>query len=196
MMTRRSFALSTLATAALAAPETAGAQATKRLIVDAQIHLWKANTPDRPWTPGASAQLPEPMTIERVVPLMDEGGVDRVVIVPPSLEGIRYDYGQEAATRHPGRFATMGRVNLDDPREKERVPLMRQQPHVVGARFFFQPAIAKWLTDGTADWFWPMAEKTGLPVMFLTIGQTPAFAAIAEKHPGLPLIIEIGRAHV
>ena len=62
-----------------------------RTIVDAQIHLWKADTPDRPWTPGVRAQLPEPMTIERLVPMMDEAGVDRVVIVPPTLDGTRID---------------------------------------------------------------------------------------------------------
>lgn len=193
MLTRRTFnTLALGAGATLATPTLTEAQpmAAKRLIVDSQIHLWKANTPDRPWPNGAQAQLPEPMTIERVVPIMDEGLVDRVVVVPPSLEGTRFDYGQEAARRYPGRFATMGRVNLDDPNERQRVPKMLEQPAVVGARFFFQPAIAKWLTDGTADWFWPMAEKMRLPVMFLTIGQTPLFAAIAERHPQLPLIID------
>ena len=34
--------------------------------------------------PGARPQLPEPFTIERALPLMDEAGVDRVVIVPPA----------------------------------------------------------------------------------------------------------------
>ena len=32
------------------------------MIVDAQVHLWKANTPDRPWLPNRVAQLPEPFT--------------------------------------------------------------------------------------------------------------------------------------
>lgn len=58
------------------------------------------------------------MTIERLVPIMDSAGLDRVIVVPPSLKGIRFDYGQEAARRHPGRFATMGRVNPNDPTEK------------------------------------------------------------------------------
>jgi hypothetical protein len=38
-----------------------------------------------------------------VVPMIDAAGVDRVVIVPPTLEGDRVDYGQEAARRYPGR---------------------------------------------------------------------------------------------
>ncbi len=193
MIDRRPFHTGVIgAAAALAAPDLSLAQISpaKRLVVDSQIHLWKADTPDRPWTKGSRAQLPEPMTIERVVPIMDAGGVDKTIIVPPSLEGIRYDYGQEAAARYPGRFATMGRVNLDDPGEAARLPKWREQSGLLGARLFFQPASAKWLTDGTADWFWPAAEKAGIPVMFLTIGQTPLFAAIAERHPGLQLIID------
>ena len=105
-------------------------------------------------------------------------------------EGVRVDYGQEAARRYPGRFATMGRVNLDDPAERERAPRMREQPAVLGARLFFQRATAHWLSDGTADWFWRAAEQARLPVMFLTIGQTPLFGPIAERHPELPLIID------
>jgi len=46
------------------------------------------------------------------------------------------------------------------------------------------------LESGTADWFWPAAEKAGLPVMFLAPGNTPKFAPIAERHPQLPLIID------
>ena len=58
-----------------------------RMIVDAQVHLWKAETPDWTWVPGRKPQLPEPFTIEKLVPMMDEAGVDRVVIVPPSWPG-------------------------------------------------------------------------------------------------------------
>ena len=50
------------------------------MIVDSQVHLWKAETPDWRWVPGRVAQLPEPFTIEKLVPLMDEAGVDRAVI--------------------------------------------------------------------------------------------------------------------
>jgi len=56
------------------------------MIVDSQVHLWKAETPDWRWVPGRVPQLPEPFTIEKLVPLMDEAGVDRAVIVPPHHE--------------------------------------------------------------------------------------------------------------
>jgi predicted TIM-barrel fold metal-dependent hydrolase len=164
--------------------------ARRRPIVDSQIHLWKANTPDRPWVPGAQPQLPEPFTIERLVPMMEEAGVDRVVIVPPTLEGTRLDYAQEAVRRYPGRFAIMGRIALDDPQTALRFPRWKEQPGIVGIRLNIAGEQAKWLTDGTADWFWPAAEKAGIPVMFLTNGQTSLFGPIAERHPQLPLIID------
>ena len=162
----------------------------RRLIVDAHIHMWPANTPERPWVPGRRPQLPEPFSIERVVPMIDEAGVDRVVIVPPTLEGDRLDYGQEAAKRYPGRFGIMGLINLNDPTTARRFSTWREQPGVLGIRLNIAGEQALWLTDGTADWFWPAAEKAGIPVMFLTTGQTPRFAAIAERHPQLSLIID------
>jgi predicted TIM-barrel fold metal-dependent hydrolase len=194
LSTRREFLGITLgaglALAAQGAPSAAQAPVRRRLIVDSQIHLWKANTPDRPWVPGAQPQLPEPFTIERLVPMMNEAGIDRVVIVPPALEGTRLDYAQEAVRRHPGRFAIMGRINLDDPQTALRLPAWKQQEGVAGIRLNIAGEQARWLTDGTADWFWPAAEKAGIPVMFLTAGQTSLFGPIAERHPQLPLIID------
>src|SRR5207248_794662 len=91
MLTRRHFLNRTLAAGLALGTRTLPALAQpaqqRRVIVDSQIHLWKANTPDRPWAAGARPQLPEPMTIERVLPMIDAAGVDRVVIVPPTLEG-------------------------------------------------------------------------------------------------------------
>jgi L-fuconolactonase len=164
--------------------------ASKRTIVDAQVHLWKANSPDWPWKPGARAQLPEPFTIERALAMMDEAGVDRAVIVPPSLND-RNDYALEAARRYPDRFGVMGRIELEDPNSAALLPTWKQQPGMLGVRVTFNsPATRAWLTDGTADWFWPAAEKAGLPVMFLAVGAVASFARIAERHPQLTLIVD------
>jgi predicted TIM-barrel fold metal-dependent hydrolase len=162
----------------------------RRRIVDAQIHLWKAETSDRPWVAGRPPQMPEPFTIEKIVPMMDEAGVDRVVIVPPSWPGDRNDYALEAVQRYPGRFAVMGRIPLQDPKSAELLPTWKEQPGMLGVRVTLHGALAPWLTDGTADWFWPAAEKASLPVTFLTPGQSPAMGRIAERHPGLTLIID------
>jgi predicted TIM-barrel fold metal-dependent hydrolase len=160
----------------------------RRTIVDAQAHLWKAETPDFPWVAGIKPQLPEPFTIERALPLMDEAGVDRIIVVPPTLTGERNDYGLEAARRYPNRFAVMGRFPIDNPKAADRLPRWKEQPGMLGVRLSFGGT--KWLADGTTDWFWPAAEKAGVPVMFLAPGELSHFAGIAERHPQLTLIID------
>jgi predicted TIM-barrel fold metal-dependent hydrolase len=172
---------------------TSWAQATskpKRMIVDSQVHLWKPNTPDRPWVPGVSPQIPEPLTIEKLLPMMDAVGVDRAVVVPPSWDGDRVDYVLEAAARYPARFGVMGRIPLNDPQSRERITTWKQQPGMLGIRLTFLGNSAAALTDGTADWLWPAAEKAGIPIMFLTAGTLPLFAPIAERYPQLQLIID------
>jgi predicted TIM-barrel fold metal-dependent hydrolase len=122
--------------------------------------------------------------------MMDEAGVDRVVIVPPGLND-RNDYALEAARRYPNRFGIMGRVRLQDPKSAALLPTWKQQPGMLGVRVTFNtPETLAWLSDGTADWFWPAAEKAGLAIMFLAVGAVPRFAGIAERHPQLTLIID------
>jgi predicted TIM-barrel fold metal-dependent hydrolase len=166
------------------------ARPVRRLIVDSQVHLWKAESPDWPWLPGFPPQLPEPMTIERLLPMMNDAGIDRVVVVPPSWPGDRNDYALEAASRYPNRFAVMGRIALQNPQSAALLPTWKGQPAMLGARVLFVGPRLPWLTDGTADWFWPAAEKAQVPVMFFAPGQVSRFAAIAERHPQLTLIMD------
>lgn len=190
---RRSFVKTGLAAgAAMIGPavQVVQAQAPKRVIVDAQVHLWKAESEDWKWVPGMVPQLPEPFTIEKLVPLMDEAGVDRAVIVPPSWPGDRNDYGLEAARRYPDRFGVMGRIALKNPQSAALLPKWKEQPGMLGVRLTFLGENTPWLTDGTADWFWPAAEKAGLPVMFFAPGRSALIGPIAEKHPQLQLIID------
>jgi predicted TIM-barrel fold metal-dependent hydrolase len=163
---------------------------SKRVIVDSQVHLWKAESPDWPWLPGFPPQLPEPMTIERLLPMMDEAGVDRVVVVPPSWPGDRNDYGIEAFKRYPDRFRVMGRIPLQNSESAKLLPTWKEQPGMVGIRVLFVGPRAPWLTNGSSDWFWPAAEAAQLPVMFYAPGQVSRFAAIAEHHPNLTLIMD------
>ena len=167
MQTRRSFINTSLAAGAAMATQgalRAHAQVDRRMIVDAQVHLWKAETPDWKWVPGLKPQLPEPFTIERLVPMMDEAEVDRVVIVPPSWPGDRNDYALEAVKRYPNRFRVMGKIPLQDPKSADLLPKWKEQQGMAGVRVIFNNAqTIPWLTDGTVNWFWAAAEKATLP---------------------------------
>lgn len=163
------------------------------VIVDAQVHIWAADRPDRPWVPGqaARAHRKEPLSHEGLLAEMDEAGVDRAILVPPSYEGDRNDLVLAAARAHPHRFAAMGRLPIEDTASRRHLDGWRKQPGMLGVRLTFHlPAQRKWLTDGTADWFWPAAERQRIPVMILPTGSLPAMGDIAARHPGLRMIID------
>jgi len=178
----------TLAQSAGTKPQSA----RQRTIVDAQVHLWLAEGPDRPWPPGgvAAAHLPYPFATEKLLPMMNQAGVDRVVIVPPSWEGERNDYALLAAKNHPDRFAVMGRILLDNPQSAALLPKWKQQPGMLGLRLTFNRAQTKWLSDGTAEWLWPAAARAGAPIMISIAGRQEEFARVAERNPDTIFIID------
>ena len=163
------------------------------LIADAQIHLWAADRPDRPWPPGGAQRAHKPYPVDKDMALagMKDAGVDRAVIVPPSWEGERNDLALEAARLHPDRFAVMGRFPLERPDSRPLVEGWRRQPGMLGMRFTFNTAEQRpWLTDGTADWLWPAAERAAIPIMMSVSGQLAAVDRIAARHSGLKLVID------
>ncbi len=162
------------------------------MIVDAQVHTWAADSPARPWPAGraSQAQKPYPVTAEMILAGMDEAGVDRVVLVPPSWEGDRNDVACAAAKAHPNRFAVMGRIPVETP-NPEALATWRDQPGMLGIRLTFHTSQQRpWLTDGTAEWLWAAAEEADLPVMVFVPGSVPAIEKVAERHPGLRLVID------
>jgi predicted TIM-barrel fold metal-dependent hydrolase len=162
-------------------------------IIDAQVHVWLPETPDRPWPPGGAdrVQLPYALDYTKLLALMDEAGVNRAILVPPSWEGFRNDHALEAAARYPDRFAVMGRLALDNPANAELLRNWKTWPGMFGVRHVFMGKRERgWLSDGTADWFWRAAEDAGVPVMLHAAGLMSEVSAIAERHPGLTVIID------
>ena len=163
------------------------------LVADAQIHLWGADTPARPWPPGGAQRAHQPHAVgkDQALAAMKDAGVDRAVIVPPSWEGERNDLALEAARLHLDRFAVMGRLALEKSESRALVDSWKRQPGMLGMRFTFNTAEQwPWLTDGTADWLWPAVERAGIPLMMSVSGRLPAVDGIAERHPGLKLVID------
>ncbi|MGH7094642.1 MAG: amidohydrolase family protein, partial [Stellaceae bacterium] len=157
------------------------------LIADAQVHIWSADTPARPWPPGHAhrAHRPVPFSETDLSAEMDGAGVGRAVIVPPSWEGDRNDLALAAAAHYPDRFAVMGRPPLDrsDPHALGR---WREQRGMLGIRVTTAGAGARALfTEPEGDWLWAAAERNGLPAMVSPPGLLPEVGRLAERHPGM-----------
>ena len=84
------------------------------VVVDTQVHIWAANSPERPWGEGMEnrAPLPAPLGQEELLLLMDRAGVDCAILIPPSLDGDRNDLCLAAAQQDPDRFAVADDAQL------------------------------------------------------------------------------------
>src|SRR6516162_3141267 len=103
-------------------------------IVDAQVHIWAANSPERPWPGRSEPHRATPLGKEELLAEMDKAGVGGVVIVPPSWEGDRNDVALEAAAAHPDRFCIMGRFDPDAAGAREQLVEWKKQKGMLGMR--------------------------------------------------------------
>jgi L-fuconolactonase len=175
------------------------------LIVDSQVHIWGADTPERPWPipPKGLKAVPVhnngvPFTKDFVLGEMDKAGVDRVIIVPPSWEGDRNELALVAAAQHKDRFAVMGRLDIYREDAKEQIRNWLKQPGMLGLRFALHtPLLERPFVSGELDWVWRVAEESGVPVMVLVPHRLmPSIARVAERYPGLKLVMDhLGLVH-
>ena len=163
------------------------------IVIDSQVHIWAPETPEKPYsTENASKpHRPVPLGHQELLREMDGAGVARCVLVPPTWEADRNDTSLEAARLYPDRFAVMGRLKLTAPESRALLPTWKNQPHMLGVRMVFNQGRSKeWLTDGTADWLWDAAERYDVPVMAYAPHAVAKLGEVAERHPGLRLIVD------
>ena len=160
-------------------------------VIDCQVHVWPPERPDRTFLRDGQGRENAPYTAEQLIADMESAGVNRAVLVPPSIEGDRNDYALQAAQAHPDRFAVMGRFPLTTGKGRNLLAGWCKQPGMLGVRLtFHRDADRPWLTDGTADWFWPEAERHDVPVMVHAPERLAEIGAIAARHPGLRLLVD------
>lgn len=162
------------------------------LIADAQVHIWAADSPERPWPPGRhKAHRPVPLGAEELLQAMNEASVDRCVLVPPSWEGERNDLCIAAARAHPERFAVMGRLDPEGPDAREQLRRIRSLG-MLGLRFSLHRSFSRpLLTEGRMNWVWEDCERLGLPVFVLVTHDTVCLIdQVAQRHPGLRLVMD------
>jgi L-fuconolactonase len=161
-------------------------------ITDAQVHVWAADRPDRPWITGGAEYAHRGATgvlsADELLGEMDSAGVSRALLVSPTWEGNRNDLVLEEAARHPDRLGVIVRFDLDKP-DEEQLVAWHADPRVFGARAVFIKHTAEWLEQGVADWVWRTAEDIGMPLMIYAPYQYDGVRRVAERHPDLKIAI-------
>ncbi|WP_251447599.1 amidohydrolase [Microbacterium sp. USTB-Y] len=162
-------------------------------ILDTQVHMYLPNSPEHPW-PDYGDPAPDGShgsTPTEILPAMDEIGVSATAIVPAIWAGDDNRPALRWAAEHPDRLGVMGRFDLWDP-DRTRIERWFDDPGMRGIRMSYPSFRGRdWLDVDRFAWFWAEAERLGIPLMLLIFGQeVRKVAAIAERHPGLPLIID------
>ena len=154
------------------------------LIVDGQIHLWEKGTP------SPQHRLWRPLNVSGLK-LTAPSELDRALIHPVLWDPDSNELAIEAVRKYPSRFAIMGWFYLDDPNGRDLVARWKERPGMLGLRFYFNERHKReWMTDGSLDWLWPAAERAGVPVALAAALFLPTVGQIAERHPGLKLIVD------
>ena len=154
-------------------------------IVDAQIHLWAGgHAPPHHWR--------APYTIASALRDMQEAGIDRAVNCPAIWDPGSNDYAAEAASLHPGRFATLGWFPLDGPADESTIDRWLGMPGMLGLRFVLAtPEAGRSLLTGDLDWLWVLANQREMPMGLMVMPQhLPAVGSIAARHPRMRLLID------
>lgn len=152
-------------------------------LVDSQIHLFEPGAQE-----FATRMLQTLMPPEAVVAEMEAVGVSRAYLVPGNAAANATCVA--AARRWPERFRVMGILGLDKPETRK---LVADWPSsgFLGARLTFPPyRKVSWLKDGTADWFWPEADRLALPVMIWAPRQIDEIGRLARRFSNIRFIID------
>jgi predicted TIM-barrel fold metal-dependent hydrolase len=160
-------------------------------IADAQAHIWAPDSPDRPWTAGREPHRKTALGAEELLRLMDDAGVARTVLIPPSWDADRNDLVLGAAQRYPDRFAAMGRFDLEAADAEQRIATWCAQPGMRGFRISFSlPRWAAALEEDRVDWLWRAAADAQVRIaLMVSQAQLPLVDRIAGRFPDLKLVI-------
>ena len=162
--------------------------ATPTPTIDAQVHAYERDHPDRPW--AATLHGPPEVTGDDMVTAMDNVGVDGALLVSPWTM-YRYDasYALEVHAIHPGRFGLIKPFDGRDEDVSEQITDWATKPGAVGARIMLMSPNLD-AQDRGINSILTAGAKTGLPVNILCWGNLTLVADLARKHPNTQLVVD------
>ena len=158
-------------------------------IIDSQVHVYEANTPQRPWF--RVPNWPDHVTGDEMVAAMDKVGVDGAIFIS-SFSMYQYDasYAVEVYKAHPGRFALVKPVNPDDPAVADVIGEWKKTPGAVGIRIMLPKEGKRAADDPGLGRILRAAVKYDFPVNMLAWGNIDVGTAVIDRHPDTRFIID------
>jgi predicted TIM-barrel fold metal-dependent hydrolase len=160
------------------------------MIIDTHLHCWELSSEKYPWNPLASVAPTYAWTVERELDVMDQYGIDKGLLVQPSM--YRWDNRYNlfnGLQKYPDRFRMIGLV---DPQAKNVEMVVRELAGegVSGVRL--APMMRRdipWYNDPKADRVWSCCGELGLTLLVIPEQVAGARAAIA-RFPENKIIVD------
>jgi len=161
------------------------------VIIDTHLHVWELHSERYPWQPLADVAPDHGWPVERQIEVMDKSGIDKGVLVQPSMYSFDNRYILDCSQRYPERFRLVGLV---DPRaesvESDMTSLADQGVRGLRLGPMLRPDIP-WYNDKQADRVWKKAAELGMIITLLVKPDqvAPATEAI-KRFPRVRVVID------
>lgn len=159
------------------------------LTIDAQVHTYERNQPNRPWI--GFLHGPAEVTGDDMVAAMDAVGVDGALLVSP-FAMYRYDasYALEVHAAHPGRFGLIKPVDPTDAGVADTISDWAATDGTVAIRIMMRDSVSKDAADPGINRVLAAAARHDLPVNLLCWGRLEQAGLLAARNPDTMLVID------
>jgi L-fuconolactonase len=159
------------------------------LTIDAQVHAYERDKPERPWTDVLAG--PPEVTGDDMIAAMDAVGVDAAILVSPWLM-YRYDesYAVEVQAAHPDRFALVKPLDPTDPGVADTIADWKSVNGTVAVRIMLSRGVTNDPDDPGVTNVLTTAARHGFPVNLSCKGRLDLLAKLAARNPQTRLIVD------
>jgi L-fuconolactonase len=158
-------------------------------IIDAQVHCYERDRPERPW--AAVLHGPPEVTGDDMITAMDAVGVDGALLVSP-FTMYRFDasYALAVHAAHPGRFALIKPVDPTDPAVADTIADWAATAGTVAIRIMLNRGVSDDAADPGINRVLAAAARHALPVNLLCWGRLEQVGQLAARNPDTTLVID------
>ena len=159
------------------------------MIVDTHVHVISDDRVAHPLASDAGGWAAQGVLnpIDEYMRLMQEAGVDRVLLVQPAAAyGFDNSYHADSAARYAGRAAGVGLLSPVAPESAERLEYWVKERGMQGVRISLGQTDAD---DPRANALWEQAGKLGVPIMIGGGGQPDRIEKIRNMAARFPHVI-------
>lgn len=163
-------------------------------IIDSQVHVYDADTPERPWRKSPDGPVfnwHDHVTGDEAVAAMDSAGIDGAIIVSTiALYGYDASYAESVQRAHPGRFALVKPVDSHDPAVAEVITDWTTTPGAVGIRILKGVEPAGQPSTAGFDTILREAARHDMPVNFFCWNNLDFAMELIDRHPDTRFVID------